>query len=277
MNDRYASLCERLAARPGTLFVALSGGIDSLTLMTIAARVRSAPTIATHAVSAAVPPEATARCRALAQRFAWPLRELDAQEFADADYVSNPHNRCYHCKSRLFVAIQACSAEIGRATIATGTNTEDLSDFRPGLKAAAERQVWQPYVEAGISKTDIRAMARHEGLGELANLPAAPCLSSRIETGIPINADDLRLVHRVERLITERSVPGDIRCRVSTEGVTVQLPKDNPLFFNESHQHEAADAITAICQRHGKRFKGFQPYEKGSAFIKPVVVSRAGS
>ncbi len=276
MTDPYRSLCRLLTTREGPLFIAMSGGIDSLTLMTVAARVRVDPTIAMHAVSAAVPVEATERCRKLANQHGWQLQEIDALEFEDTNYVNNPLNRCYYCKSSLFNAITACQDASGQATIATGTNTDDLGDFRPGLKAAAEYKVWQPYVDAGVNKADIRFIAREEGLGELSALPAAPCLSSRVETGISINANDLRLIHQVEKLITGITEPGDIRCRIFKQGVTVQLPSDNALFTNASLQKDALSQVEAICSASGKLFTGFEKYSKGSAFIKPGQVQRAG-
>ncbi len=276
MTDSYPSLCRLLTSREGPLYIALSGGIDSLTLMTVAASVRLAPTIAMHAVSAAVPIEATERCRQLAKQNGWQLQEIDALEFENANYVNNPLNRCYYCKSSLFTAIAACRDASGQATIATGTNTDDLGDFRPGLKAAAEHDVWQPYVEAGVDKNTIRRIALAQGLGELSELPAAPCLSSRVETGISINANDLRLIHQVEKLITQMTEPGDIRCRIFKKGVSVQLPQNNPVFQMPEVHRDAVRKVNELCSSADKRFTGFEPYVKGSAFIKPVKVRLAG-
>lgn len=276
MTDSYKKLCNLLQTRHCTLYIALSGGIDSLTLMTVAARVRRQATIAIHAVSAAVPVEATERCRSLASKYHWQLQEIDALEFDSDDYVSNPHNRCYYCKNSLFTAISACSRVAGEITIATGTNKDDLSDFRPGLQAAGEHGVWQPYVEAGIDKISIRRIARNEGLGDLANLPAAPCLSSRIETGISISSDDLYLIHKVEKLITQLSLPGDIRCRIVERGVVVQLPLDSPLFRDKQLMALATCRVTDVCHEANRTFLGFNEYVKGSSFIKPVEVIRAG-
>ncbi len=265
-----------LQSKEGTLYIALSGGIDSLTLMTVAARVRVHPTIAMHAVSAAVPVEATERCRSLAVQFGWELQEINALEFESEQYVSNPHNRCYYCKSSLFTAINACKNVAGTGTIATGTNIDDLGDFRPGLKAAAEQQVWQPYVEAGVNKDTIRQIASDENLGTLAQLPAAPCLSSRVETGITINPNDLQLIHQVERLITQLTTPGDIRCRIMKRGVVVQLPTDSRILSDKEFCLHAQSMVEDLCVAAGKTFIGFEEYKKGSAFIKPEAVIRAG-
>lgn len=278
MNSRrYQTLCKLLQARSGTLVIALSGGIDSLTLMTVAARVRKPlTTIAVHAVSAAVPAEATQRCRLVAAQRDWQLQEIDALEMHNSDYVSNPVNRCYFCKSNLFEGIQKLREVAGTRVIATGTNQDDLGDYRPGLIAAGERDVWQPFVEAGIDKKNIRSIARYEGLGNLAELPAQPCLASRVETGIAINASDLGLIYRVEKAITSISAAGDIRCRIRPDGVIVQLPADNEILTCSRKQQLARGIVEKLCAPARKVFMGFEPYRMGSSFLTDSVADNAG-
>ena len=101
-----------------------------------------------HALSPAVPVAATARVREMSEREGWDLREMGAGEFADPDYRANPYNRCYFCKSNLYRSIRT----ITDRRIASGANLDDLSDYRPGLQAAAERGVVHPFVEAAIDK-----------------------------------------------------------------------------------------------------------------------------
>src|SRR5688572_10946553 len=126
--------------------VAVSGGIDSLTLATIAA-IRMGPRARMfHSVTASVPREATARTRAFAAEYGWDLKVIDAREFARPEYIANPANRCFYCKQSLY-------AEIARHTTAavlSGANTDDLRDFRPGLDAAREAGARHPFVEAGV-------------------------------------------------------------------------------------------------------------------------------
>lgn len=272
----HQRLCSLLQKQTTPLYIALSGGIDSITLMTVAARVRTQPVIALHAVSAAVPELATRRCRELAKKFDWQLTEIDAREFDNQDYIANPVNRCYYCKSSLFDRMlqfdnSTTLHELSDTSIATGTNTDDLGDYRPGLLAAREHNVWQPYVEAGIDKKTIRVIAALEGLGDLAELPAQPCLSSRVETGIAINADDLRFIEKVESAITSMTQAGDIRCRLTVSGVAVQLPADNPILKAGSTRENAMSMVEKLCLAQQRHFIGFQPYKMGSAFLKQTI------
>src|SRR5262249_33153663 len=151
-----------------------------------------------HAVSPAVPAHATARVAAYAEREGWTLRMVDAGEFADPRYRANPVDRCYFCKTNLYARIRPLTDRV----IAPGTHVDHLGDFRPGLRAAAEKDVVHPYVEAGIDKAAVRALARGLSLSDLAELPAQPCLSSRVETGIAIDADDLAFVDAMERRLS---------------------------------------------------------------------------
>lgn len=255
-----------LCQRTDDLYIALSGGIDSITLMRVAAEIRTAPTFAMHAVSAAVPAEATNRCRELASLYNWRLVQIDAGEFNDSQYVTNPVNRCYYCKSRLFDSIKMQLE--GDYCIATGTNTEDLGDYRPGLKAAGERGVWQPYVEAGMDKQGIRNLALQYGLGVLSQLPAQPCLSSRIETGITIDTADLGFVHRLERKLAEKLGDGDIRCRIVSEGVVVQLPADCVVFKSVVQRQSIEELISTYCKKSARQLIRIEPYRMGSAFLR---------
>ena len=156
-----------------------------------------------------MPPGATARTRALAEvwaaRWGTPLVVFDAVEFADARYRANPADRCFFCKTRLYGTIAGRLHGTGTLVL-SGTNTDDLADYRPGPTAAAAHGVRHPFVEAGISKTTLRRIAPLVGLGALADLPSAPCLSSRIETGLRIEPRTLALVHAVETLVAAGAV-----------------------------------------------------------------------
>jgi uncharacterized protein len=245
--------------------VAVSGGVDSMTLAFAAHRQLGAKATMFHALSPAVPPEATERTRQHAARFGWKLEVIDAGEFSDPEYLRNPVNRCFFCKNNLYGTIASRSRE----TIVSGTNLDDLSDFRPGLQAAAHHRVRHPYVEAGIDKATVRAIAALFGLAELSELPASPCLSSRIETGIAVDASTLNLVHAVEKLVGRELRTNTVRCRVRRDGLVVEL--DGSAFEravrekNELLHEELGQLFVS------RGFPGrvrFEQYRMGSAFLR---------
>jgi pyridinium-3,5-biscarboxylic acid mononucleotide sulfurtransferase len=247
--------------------IAVSGGVDSMTLAVIANRVRSGPTTMFHAVSPAVPPEATDRIKRYAHNEVWDLVVFDAGEFADADYRSNPVNRCFYCKTHLYGAI----AERTTATLLSGTNIDDLGDFRPGLAAAKAFAVRHPYVEVGIDKQTIRRMASDLGLTDVAELPAAPCLASRVETGIAIAPGDLIAVHRTERRLGRLLRPEVIRCRVRSQGIVVELDQTTLDALTEPHRRALQDVVHTIWAGNSDRPVMLAPYRRGSAFLRHGV------
>jgi uncharacterized protein len=248
----------------GRLAVAVSGGVDSLTLATLAHRTSSVQAEMFHAVSAAVPAEATARVRELAAREGWKLSVLDAGEFEDAHYRSNPVNRCFYCKTNLYAALVPRSS----AQIVAGTNLDDLAEYRPGLDAAKNHGVRHPFVEAGIDKPTVRAIARHLGLGAVAELPAAPCLSSRIETGIAIDPDMLKLVHAAELLVSEALAPGTVRCRVRAHRVVIELDEQNLAALAAAGRNGIESRVAGLFRDGGFDYPVlFAPYRTGSAFL----------
>ena len=267
MDDATAraaqGLAEALHAIPDGIAVAVSGGIDSLTLATIAHDARPDVTMF-HAVSAAVPGDATARVERLAAERGWRLRVVGAGEFDDADYVANPTNRCFFCKTNLY-------GTIGRHTsdqMVSGANTDDLGEYRPGLDAARDHAVRHPYLEAGIDKRTVRALARAYGLGDLSELPAAPCLSSRVETGIAIRPEVLRAIHAVERDLAADFPRGIVRCRVRASGVVLEI---DPATLDALDAARRAAVARDVERRFGALLPSaglsFSAYRNGSAFL----------
>ena len=266
MND-LTEAAERLRTAvlsvDGELAVAVSGGVDSLTLAAFAHRERDRVGMF-HAVSPAVPGDATARVERLAAEHGWRLRVIDAGEFDDEDYRRNPVNRCFFCKTNLYGAV----ARHTDAQIVSGANTDDLGEYRPGLDAARERQVRHPYLEAGIDKRTVRALAMQVGLGALSELPAAPCLSSRIETGLPIRADVLRAIHATERALAADFPRGVIRCRVRRAGVVIELdPATLDALGADARERIGREVETRFASLADPAGVSFAPYRNGSAFL----------
>jgi pyridinium-3,5-biscarboxylic acid mononucleotide sulfurtransferase len=244
--------------------VAVSGGVDSLTLAAAAHALLGSRASMYHARSPAVPFDATARVEAMAAARGWRLNVFDAGEFARAEYLANPVDRCFHCKTSLYGAMRARSA----AQLVSGTNLDDLGEYRPGLRAAGEHGVRHPYVEIGAGKETVRAMARALGLGSVAELPAAPCLASRIETGIAIDAAMLSLVHASERVVGAAVAARAVRCRVRAAGVVLELDAATRDGVEPQRRAELAGEVGGLFARAGlARTVSFAPYRNGSAFL----------
>jgi uncharacterized protein len=261
---------DRLVAsldRHPRLAIAVSGGVDSMTLAHVASRHAQTRATMYHATSAAVPRAARERVEAHAAAHGWNLVVLDGGELRDPRYRANPIDRCYWCKTHLYDRIREATGD----TIASGTNRDDLDDFRPGLAAAAERGVVHPYVEAGIDKAAVYALTSDLGLADLARLPAQPCLASRVETGITIDADDLAFVDAVERdLAAALGADAVLRCRVTHRGVVVELGD-----ASERARQIARSLAAQACERAGRPFTGVRPYLRGAAFLRGAAESAA--
>ena len=248
----------------GPLAVAVSGGVDSVTLATFTHRLAAARVEMFHAVSPAVPEEATERVERLARNHGWRLRILDAGEFRDENYLANPVDRCFFCKTNLY----GCIARHSDAQILSGANLDDLREYRPGLEAAKRHSVRHPYLEAGIDKAAVRLLARDLGLGAISELPAAPCLSSRVETGIAIRPEVLKAIHAVERSIARDFPTGMVRCRVRANRVVIELDPETLAALTGKYEDEVrAEADRVFAGIASTLDLSFEPYRNGSAFM----------
>lgn len=262
MPDALSRLQRVLGTFP-RLAVAVSGGVDSLTLAHVASRLPQLDLLVLHAVSPAVPAHATQRVQQHAREAGWALSVVDAGEYSDPRYRLNPLDRCFYCKTNLYVRIR----DLTDAPIASGTNLDDLGDYRPGLEAAREHGVRHPFVEAGIDKATVRTIAAHLRLDDIAELPAQPCLASRVETGIAIDARDLAFIATVEDAVARLVGLGDIRCRVTADGIRLEL--DPQLLGLVPDAGDRLDRLVAgLCAAEGRRYAGRCAYRRGSAFLQ---------
>ena len=186
----------------GSTVVAYSGGVDSTFLAATAHDVLGELSLAVTASSPSMAPSDLEEAVATARELSLRHRVIQTQELLDPRYTVNDPRRCYFCKLELYTWLQPLAAEEGLAWVASGTNMDDLKDFRPGLKAGQEYGIRNPMVEAGLTKDDIRVLSRLRGLSTWDN-PAQPCLSSRIPYGTPVSIEALSRIAQAEACLKE--------------------------------------------------------------------------
>ncbi len=182
------------------ILVAYSGGVDSAFLIKVAREELGDQAQAVIGVSPSLMPEEHEEAVQLAERIGAPLRVVETHEMDDPNYASNPANRCYFCKSHLFDVLSGIARDEGFEAVCDGTNVDDLQEWRPGAQAGNERGVRSPLREAGLNKSEIRALSKGLGLPTW-DKPAMPCLSSRIPYGTPVTAQALRMIGRGEAFL----------------------------------------------------------------------------
>lgn len=197
----------------GRVAVAFSAGVDSTVVCKAAQLADPDGAVAVTARSASVPEGEVEEAARLARLIGIRHIVIDTQEFDNADYTSNPTDRCRYCKTELYSQMQSLLPKLDADVIVNGTNTDDQDDYRPGLQAAAEFSVRSPLTDAGCNKSDVRKIAELWGL-DVWDKPASPCLSSRVAYGVEVTAERLRRVDTAEqfvrKLIDERVVR--VRC-----------------------------------------------------------------
>lgn len=177
--------------------VAFSGGIDSTVVAKAAFLTLGDRALAVTSDSASVPRVEIEQASELAKLIGIRHQLIRTDEFADSKYIRNDGTRCYYCKDELYEKITALLPELGIDTICSGANLDDLGDYRPGLQAAAEHGVRHPLQEAGLTKAEVRQLAREWGLPTW-DKPASPCLSSRVAPGVEVTPERTGRVEKAE-------------------------------------------------------------------------------
>ncbi len=195
----------------GSCLVAYSGGVDSVFLARVAHEVLGDRALAAIADSPSLPRRELAEALDLATQFAFPVRVLHTQEFANDNYTANPANRCYFCKHELFEELTPLAKAENFAVIAYGENASDVGDYRPGAQAAAEFQVRAPLKEAGLTKAEIRELSAQLGL-PTADKPQMACLSSRVPYGETVTPEKLHMIEQAEYVLRDLGFH-DVRVR----------------------------------------------------------------
>lgn len=213
-------LRDHLAHLPAAL-VAYSGGVDSAVLMAVAHEVLGPRVTAVTAVSPSLSSFELRAAGSLARERGWDHLFVETNEGEREEYARNDPQRCYWCKTELFEVLGPLAADRG-ATLLVGTNEDDLSDHRPGLRAAREHDVVAPLADAGLTKQEVRELARALGL-EVADKPASPCLASRFAYGVRVTQEGLERVERAEEIVRELGFK-EFRVRDHGELARIEVP-----------------------------------------------------
>lgn len=273
--SKMRALEERLRTL-GSVMVAYSGGVDSAFLAATAHRVLGNRMLAVLADSPSLARRDMEQARAFAEAQGIALRVIQTEELDKPEYQRNDADRCFHCKTELFEGMQALGVELGFAHIAYGMNADDTRDYRPGQRAAAEHDVLAPLAEAGLTKQEIRTLAKAAGY-TLWDRPAAPCLSSRVEYGRSVTREVLGQVERGEESLRQLGFR-EFRVRHHGELARVEISRGE---LPRALTMEMLDAITAALRAAGFQYVTLDcvGFRSGSmnAILPAEVLTRRGA
>lgn len=222
-EQKYRRLVELLRQTGGAL-VAFSGGVDSTLLLAAAREALGRRTLAATGRSAIVPEREHEAALQLARQLGVDVQVLETTEMQDPGFRQNPPQRCLLCKRRLFTALKQLAREHGLETVVEGSNADDLNDYRPGMTAGRELDVRAPLAELGLTKAEIRRLARARGL-PVWNKPSMACLASRIPYGSEITETRLRRIERAEEAVRSLGF-GQVRVRDHGAVARVEVEPD---------------------------------------------------
>jgi len=245
----------------GSVLVCFSGGTDSALVLAVAHAELGARALGFTAVSPSLPARERGEAARLARELGAAHLEVHSSELARPGYAQNGPDRCFHCKTELYELAEQTRLARGFAYIASGTNQDDLGDYRPGLEAARKAGVRQPLAELGLTKAEVRALSRAMGL-PLWDKPAAACLSSRIPYGTPVTPARLAQVEALEEHLRALGFPA-VRVRHHEEVARIEVPL---AAVHRLAAPEVAPAIVAAGKAAGYRFVtlDLEGYRQGS-------------
>ncbi len=232
-----------------SLMVAYSGGVDSAYLAATAHRVLGKRMLAVLADSPSLARRDLEQACEFARALEMPLRVIATEELDRPEYRRNDADRCFHCKDELFTVMGALGEKLGFANIAYGMNADDTRDFRPGQRAAREHEVLAPMAEAGLTKAEIRTLAKAAGYSPW-DRPAAPCLSSRVEYGRAVTREVLSQVEQAEESLRKLGFR-ELRVRHHGELARVEIARAE---LPRALTMEMFDAIAAGLKGAGFKY-----------------------
>lgn len=210
----------------GRVAVAFSAGVDSTVVAKAAQLACGDRAVAVTAESPSLAAGELDEAIELAREIGIQHQVVRTSEFLDDDYLANPANRCYFCKTELYSLLARMLPELSVDLIVNGANLDDRGDHRPGMQAATEHSVRSPLIEAGLTKSDVRELARHWGL-PIWDKPAMPCLSSRIAYGVSVTPERVRRIDAAEQFLANELGTRELRVRLeSGELARIEVPLD---------------------------------------------------
>jgi pyridinium-3,5-biscarboxylic acid mononucleotide sulfurtransferase len=259
----------------GRTLVAYSGGVDSVFLAKVAHDTLGDKALAVIADSPSLPRRELQEALEIAEQFGFPVRVIKTEEMGDANYTSNPSNRCYFCKSELFESLAEIAKRENWQTIIYGENASDVGDYRPGAVAAKEYQVRAPLKEVGLTKTEIRELSAELGL-PTADKPAMACLSSRIPYGEPVTEEALGMIEAAENVLRDAGFY-EVRVRHHSAENSKSEKRNSKLYmarieigpeeFQKFFEEEVRGMVTQALKKIGYAYVtlDLQGYRRGSA------------